>query len=57
MGHDRPEDTGPLPLLMVASKRTGGEGTGTSHSQLDMCGLLPVICSLAGVASIYLFPN
>ena len=30
---------------------------GPPHTQLDMRGKSPVICSLAGVASIYLFPN
>ena len=34
------------------------KGTGnTTHTQLDMHGISPVICSQAGVASIYLFPK
>ena len=43
---------------MVSLKRTGGKGTGnTPHAQQDICGISPVICSPAGVASIICFLN
>ena len=57
MGNDKPEDRKPLTLSMVLLKRTVGSEQGTPQAQWDMHGISPVICSPAGVASIYLFPE
>ena len=55
MGNDKPKDFGPLPLLMISSKRTGGREHVTLHAQRDMPSISPAICRRAGVARIYFF--
>ena len=55
---DHSVTTAPIDGFIKDERRGGKLGEqGTPHAQLDVCGITPMICSLAGVASIHLFPE
>ena len=56
MGNDKPEDIGPLTYEWFHWREEEGREQGAPLSLLDMPGT-PVICNLAEVVSIYLFPK